>query len=157
MSGTGALSYEVLVSGMAPVRGGKLSNGEHAPVVAAHTFIYGPKTVLLVDPPITASRTAAFGDWIAGHDSVRGFIYLTHWHGDHWLGTAPAAPAVPGGEGPGSGDRPAGARGSHTCGQEAVSGDSRHSRRCGVSRGITAAGLPRQGVRRGRVWVDPRS
>jgi hypothetical protein len=46
-----------------------------APVVAAHTHIYDPKTMLLVDPPITSSRRAAFGDWIAGHHSVRGFIY----------------------------------------------------------------------------------
>jgi glyoxylase-like metal-dependent hydrolase (beta-lactamase superfamily II) len=97
MTGTGDLSYDVFVSGMAPVHGGDLPNGERprwSPL--AHTLIYGHKTAVLVDPPITASQTMVLADWIAGHGVELGVIYVTHWHGDHWLGTAQLLRRFPG-------------------------------------------------------------
>jgi glyoxylase-like metal-dependent hydrolase (beta-lactamase superfamily II) len=97
MNGSGDLSYEVLVSGMAPVHGEDLPSGERprwSPL--SHTLIRGRKTAVLVDPPITASQATAVGDWVAGHGVDLGFIYVTHWHGDHWLGTAQLLRRFPG-------------------------------------------------------------
>jgi glyoxylase-like metal-dependent hydrolase (beta-lactamase superfamily II) len=53
----------------------------------SHTLIYGRRTSLLVDPPITQSQTTALADWIDAKDRTLDYIYITHWHGDHWLGT----------------------------------------------------------------------
>jgi glyoxylase-like metal-dependent hydrolase (beta-lactamase superfamily II) len=97
MSGTSGLSYDVFVSGLAPVRGADLPNGDPprwSPL--AHTLVYGRQTALLVDPPITAAQTAALGDWIAGHGVELSYVYVTHWHGDHWLGAAQLLRRFPG-------------------------------------------------------------
>jgi glyoxylase-like metal-dependent hydrolase (beta-lactamase superfamily II) len=41
-----------------------------------------------VDPPITRAQTAALADWIEGHGKTLEYVYITHWHGDHWLGAS---------------------------------------------------------------------
>jgi glyoxylase-like metal-dependent hydrolase (beta-lactamase superfamily II) len=83
------LSFDVFVSGLAPVRGAQLPDGSSphwSPL--AHTLVYGTRTAALVDPPITRAQAAALTDWIAAHDRELTYIYVTHWHGDHWFGTA---------------------------------------------------------------------
>jgi glyoxylase-like metal-dependent hydrolase (beta-lactamase superfamily II) len=88
MSTGGELRYEVLVSDRAPVPDEDLPNGE-APTWAplSHTVVYGPTSAALVDPPITQAQTAALADWIAARECTLEHIFITHWHGDHWLGT----------------------------------------------------------------------
>lgn len=80
------LNYDVFVSPLAPVHDANLPNGaapHWSPL--AHTLVYGPRTAV-VDPPITRGQAAALGDWIAAHDRELTYIYVTHWHGDHWFG-----------------------------------------------------------------------
>jgi glyoxylase-like metal-dependent hydrolase (beta-lactamase superfamily II) len=83
------LNYEVFVSGLLPVRGGQLPDGSPAlwsPL--SHTLVYGPRTAAVVDPPITRAQARVLGDWIAEHERELAYIYVTHWHGDHWFGAA---------------------------------------------------------------------
>ena len=52
------------------------------------TLIYGDAEAVLVDTPITIAQTNALADWIetiipGRHLST---VYVTHGHGDHWLG-----------------------------------------------------------------------
>jgi len=82
------LRYEVLVSGLAPIEGAALPDGRPAhwsPL--SHTLVFGQTSAAVVDPPITRAQTAALADWIAAHGRRLEYIYITHWHGDHWLGT----------------------------------------------------------------------
>ena len=84
-----ALRHDVLVSDLAPVADPTpVPDGSPALWQAmSHTLVYGPTSAALVDPPITAAQTAALADWIAAHGRRLEYIYITHWHGDHWLGT----------------------------------------------------------------------
>jgi glyoxylase-like metal-dependent hydrolase (beta-lactamase superfamily II) len=94
---TEALQYEVFVSDVTPVSGPKLPGGEAAywsPL--AHTLVFGPRTAALVDPPITRAQARALADWIAAHERELTYIYVTHWHGDHWLGAAELLHRFPG-------------------------------------------------------------
>src|SRR5262249_55785200 len=87
MTASGDLTYEVLVSDLAPIQGATMPDGGQprwSPL--SHTPVSGPPPAALVDPPITRAQTAALGDWIAGHGRTLRYIYITHWHGDHWLG-----------------------------------------------------------------------
>jgi glyoxylase-like metal-dependent hydrolase (beta-lactamase superfamily II) len=88
MSTVGELRYEVRVSDRARMADEDLPNGQ-APTwpPLSHTLVYGPTAAALVDPPITQAQTAALADWIAAHDRTLEYIFITHWHGDHWLGT----------------------------------------------------------------------
>ncbi|GHJ39430.1 MBL fold metallo-hydrolase [Streptomyces sp. TS71-3] len=86
------LDFDVYVSGMTPVPSAalKLPNGEAgswSPL--AHTLIHGRTEAALVEPPITRGQAHALGDWIEGFGKRLSFIYITHGHGDHWLGTQP--------------------------------------------------------------------
>jgi glyoxylase-like metal-dependent hydrolase (beta-lactamase superfamily II) len=88
MSGTREPRYDVLVSGLTPVHDTAPPDGR-APHWSplSHTLIHGPTEAALVDPPITAAQTAALADWVDGHGKILRYIYVTHWHADHWLGT----------------------------------------------------------------------
>jgi glyoxylase-like metal-dependent hydrolase (beta-lactamase superfamily II) len=91
------LQYDVKVSGLLPATGEPLPNGERphwSPL--AHTLIHGPTEAALVDPPITVAQTAALGDWIEAHGRRLAYIYITHWHADHWLGTSELVARFPG-------------------------------------------------------------
>ena len=84
---SGALGYDVLVSPLAPVHDANLPNGaapHWSPL--SHTLVYGPRTAAVVDPPITRGQAGPLADWIAAHDRELTYIYVTHWHGDHWFG-----------------------------------------------------------------------
>ena len=67
----GSLRYDVKVSGLLPAAGDPL-------------------------PPITVTQTAALGDWIEATGKRLAFIYITHWHADHWLGTGELVARFPG-------------------------------------------------------------
>lgn len=93
----GSLRYDVKVSGLLPAAGDPLPTGERphwSPL--AHTLIHGPAEAVLVDPPITVTQTAALSDWIEATGKRLAFIYITHWHADHWLGTGELVARFPG-------------------------------------------------------------
>ena len=60
------------------------------------TLIYGDHDAILVDTLITNDQVEALADWIEtkGHRPSR--IYITHGHGDHWLGLAGLIRRFPG-------------------------------------------------------------
>lgn len=87
MNDTRNLRYDVLVSGLTPVHDAAPPDGRPpnwSPL--AHTLIHGPTAAAVVDPPITREQTTALADWIAARGKTLEYIYVTHWHGDHWLG-----------------------------------------------------------------------
>ena len=89
--------YDVLVSGLLPARGAPLPNGERphwSPL--SHTLIRGPAEAALVDPPITVAQATALADWIAAAGARLAYIYVTHWHADHWLTAGLLAERFPG-------------------------------------------------------------
>jgi glyoxylase-like metal-dependent hydrolase (beta-lactamase superfamily II) len=97
MSGPSELRYDVLVSGLLPAHDQPLPSGDRphwSPL--SHTLIHGPTQALVVDPPITAAQTTALADWIESFGKRLAYIYTTHWHADHWMGTAMLAQRFPG-------------------------------------------------------------
>jgi glyoxylase-like metal-dependent hydrolase (beta-lactamase superfamily II) len=50
------------------------------------TLIYGERDAVLVDALCTVREATALADWVALHDRRLTTIYITHGHGDHWLG-----------------------------------------------------------------------
>ena len=62
------------------------------------TLIYGDSEAVLVDTPVTIAQTQQLADWIEStipgkHLST---VYITHGHGDHWLGFATLKKRFPG-------------------------------------------------------------
>ena len=97
MSAGSQLSYDVLISGLLPASAEPLPNGDRphwSPL--SHTLIYGPTEAVVVDPPITVVQTTALADWIASFGRRLAYIYITHWHADHWLGTGELVKRFPG-------------------------------------------------------------
>jgi glyoxylase-like metal-dependent hydrolase (beta-lactamase superfamily II) len=91
------LRYDVLISGLLPAVAEPLPNGERphwSPL--SHTLIHGPAEAVLVDPPITVGQAAVLADWIASFGKRLAYIYLTHWHADHWLATSQLTQRFPG-------------------------------------------------------------
>lgn len=50
------------------------------------TLIFGAHDAVLVDALTTIREAAALADWVALHNRRLTTIYITHGHGDHWLG-----------------------------------------------------------------------
>src|ERR1700733_14138231 len=50
------------------------------------TLICGERDAILVDALLTVREATALADWIALHDRQLTTIYITHGHGDHFLG-----------------------------------------------------------------------
>jgi glyoxylase-like metal-dependent hydrolase (beta-lactamase superfamily II) len=50
------------------------------------TLIFGARDAVLVDALTTVREATALADWVALHDRRLTAIYITHGHGDHWLG-----------------------------------------------------------------------
>jgi glyoxylase-like metal-dependent hydrolase (beta-lactamase superfamily II) len=98
MSQTGStLQYDVMVSGLLPTSAPPMPDGERphwSPL--SHTLIHGPTEAVIVDPPITVAQTSALADWIAASGRRLAYVYITHWHADHWLGTSELAKRFPG-------------------------------------------------------------
>ena len=59
------------------------------------TLIMGQKDAVVVDPPMTTDQAEAVVAWVeaSGHNLVG--IYITHGHGDHWLGAIPLVERFP--------------------------------------------------------------
>lgn len=87
---TGALSYEVLVLDGVPRAGGQtLPTGEgivSSPL--AVTLVKGVEDAVLVDAPYTYGQVERVRTWIEGSGRRLRQVYITHAHGDHWLGLA---------------------------------------------------------------------
>ncbi|KAF2159208.1 hypothetical protein M409DRAFT_32447, partial [Zasmidium cellare ATCC 36951] len=60
--------------------------GEWSPIPS--TLIYGEHEAVLVDTAITEAQNVALGDWIEQTIPTKrlAYVYITHGHGDHWLG-----------------------------------------------------------------------
>ncbi|MDP9165146.1 MAG: MBL fold metallo-hydrolase [Actinomycetota bacterium] len=84
-----SLQYDVFVTPALPQSSGTLflPNGdplEWSPV--ATTLIYGDRDAVLVDPPFTTDTAREMLAWVEKTGRVITDIYITHGHGDHWLG-----------------------------------------------------------------------
>jgi glyoxylase-like metal-dependent hydrolase (beta-lactamase superfamily II) len=60
------------------------------------TLIYGERDAVLVDIPATDAQVDAVADWIESKGRALSRVYITHGHGDHWLGLARLAQRFPG-------------------------------------------------------------
>ena len=97
MSESSQLQYHVLISGLLPANDAPMPNGERphwSPL--SHTLIHGPAEAVLVDPPITVAQATALADWIESFGKRLAYIYITHWHADHWLSTGQLTARFPG-------------------------------------------------------------
>ena len=63
------------------------------------TLIYGDRDAILVDTLITYDQVDALADWIDTKGRRLSRIYITHGHGDHWLGLARLIDRFPGATG----------------------------------------------------------
>ncbi|MFJ9714108.1 MBL fold metallo-hydrolase [Streptomyces sp. NPDC101234] len=84
-----ALQYDVFVTPAIAQSNGTLTLPNGDPMVwspIATTLIYGEHDAVLVDPPFTTDTTRDVLAWVekTGRDITE--IYVTHGHGDHWLG-----------------------------------------------------------------------
>jgi glyoxylase-like metal-dependent hydrolase (beta-lactamase superfamily II) len=52
------------------------------------TLITGERDAVLVDAVMTSGQAAELGDWAAATGKNLTTVYVTHGHGDHWLGLA---------------------------------------------------------------------
>jgi glyoxylase-like metal-dependent hydrolase (beta-lactamase superfamily II) len=97
MSASDTLGYHVFVSGLLPAAGPALPDGTRprwSPL--SHTLIHGPSEAAVVDPPITVAQATALANWIEAFGKRLAYIYITHWHADHWLATSELAKRFPG-------------------------------------------------------------
>lgn len=97
MSTSSRLQYDVLISGLLPANDAPLPNGDRphwSPL--SHTLIHGPTEAMVVDPPITVAQATALADWIESFGKRLAYIYITHWHADHWLSTGQLTARFPG-------------------------------------------------------------
>jgi glyoxylase-like metal-dependent hydrolase (beta-lactamase superfamily II) len=60
------------------------------------TLIYGEHDAILIDAPATRGQVDALADWIESKGRPLSRIYVTHGHGDHWLGLARLIERFPG-------------------------------------------------------------
>jgi glyoxylase-like metal-dependent hydrolase (beta-lactamase superfamily II) len=60
------------------------------------TLIYGDRDAILADTLITYDQVDALADWIEAKGRRLSRIYITHGHGDHWLGLARLIDRFPG-------------------------------------------------------------
>ena len=63
------------------------------------TLIYGDHDAILVDTLATYDQVDALADWIDTKGRRLSRIYITHGHGDHWLGLARLIQRFPGATG----------------------------------------------------------
>jgi glyoxylase-like metal-dependent hydrolase (beta-lactamase superfamily II) len=82
-----ALSYDVFVAPEKPFAGPAPAMGDaRAWDPTTSTLIFGPRDAVLVDPLMTMREATALADWVALHDRRLTTVYITHGHGDHYLG-----------------------------------------------------------------------
>ncbi|MEV7661938.1 MBL fold metallo-hydrolase [Paenarthrobacter sp. NPDC089316] len=92
------LSYEVLVLDGTPRAGDqRLPSGEaivSSPL--AITLISGERDAVLVDAPYTFGQIERVRNWIRSSGKTLRYVYITHAHGDHWLGVGELLADFPG-------------------------------------------------------------
>lgn len=92
------LSYEVLVLDGTPRAGDqRLPSGES--IVSSPlsiTLISGENDAVLVDVPYTFGQIERVRNWIEDSGKTLRSVYITHAHGDHWLGAAELLSSFPG-------------------------------------------------------------
>ncbi|MEU7811135.1 MBL fold metallo-hydrolase [Pseudonocardia sp. NPDC049154] len=85
---TTTLAYEVLVLDGVPRAGGQtLPTGEgivSSPL--ALTLVIGAEDAVLIDAPYTYGQIERVRNWILASGRRLRHVYVTHAHGDHWLG-----------------------------------------------------------------------
>jgi glyoxylase-like metal-dependent hydrolase (beta-lactamase superfamily II) len=82
-----ALSYDVFVAPEKPFVAPPPAVGDaRAWDPTTSTLIFGSRDAVLVDPLMTIREATALADWVALHDRRLTTIYITHGHGDHYLG-----------------------------------------------------------------------
>lgn len=59
------------------------------------TLITGPKSAVLVDPPMTTAQAESVLAWVLSTGRELVGIYITHGHADHWLGAIPLVERFP--------------------------------------------------------------
>ena len=93
-----ASTYEVLVlDGTPRVSGQRLPSGES--IVSSPlsvTLITGETDAVLVDAPYTYGQVEKVRNWVLDSGKQLRFVYITHGHGDHWLGVAELLESFPG-------------------------------------------------------------
>ena len=82
-----ALRYDVFTAPEKPFRAPPPTVGD-APAwdPTTSTLIFGDRDAVLVDPLMTVAEATALAQWVALHDRNLTTIYITHGHGDHYLG-----------------------------------------------------------------------
>jgi glyoxylase-like metal-dependent hydrolase (beta-lactamase superfamily II) len=60
------------------------------------TLIWGERDAILVDTPAPDEQVDALADWIESKGKRLVYVYVTHGHGDHWLGLARLTKRFPG-------------------------------------------------------------
>jgi len=82
-----ALSYDVFTAPEKPFAAPPPTVGD-APAWDPTTsrLIFGARDAVLVDPLMTVREATALADWVALHDRDLTTVYITHGHGDHYLG-----------------------------------------------------------------------
>ncbi|MEV8148647.1 MBL fold metallo-hydrolase [Arthrobacter sp. NPDC080073] len=92
------LSYEVLVLDGTPRAGDqRLPSGEA--IVSSPlsiTLISGENDAVLVDVPYTFGHVERVRNWIQDSGKTLRYVYITHAHGDHWLGAGELLSSFPG-------------------------------------------------------------
>jgi glyoxylase-like metal-dependent hydrolase (beta-lactamase superfamily II) len=63
------------------------------------TLVYGEHDTVLIDALATYAQADALADWVGTKGRRLSRIYITHGHGDHWLGLARLAQRFPGATG----------------------------------------------------------
>jgi glyoxylase-like metal-dependent hydrolase (beta-lactamase superfamily II) len=81
------LSYDVFVAPEKPFNGPVPRVGDSpAWGPTTSTLIFGARDAVLVDALATVREATVLADWVALHDRRLTTIYITHAHGDHYLG-----------------------------------------------------------------------
>jgi glyoxylase-like metal-dependent hydrolase (beta-lactamase superfamily II) len=81
------LSYDVFVAPEKPFTAPPPRAGDPpAWDPTTSTLIFGTRDAVLVDPLMTVPEATALAGWIALHERRLTTIYITHGHGDHFLG-----------------------------------------------------------------------
>jgi glyoxylase-like metal-dependent hydrolase (beta-lactamase superfamily II) len=90
MDRSAELKWRVFPSvGVQTVGDGLLPGGQHRvwPPISS-TLIWGARDAVLVDAPITINQSHALADQVIAEGKNLTTLYVTHGHGDHWLGAS---------------------------------------------------------------------